>query len=73
MHRDGPGRLSKTIYAGTGESFASFEGDSGLIGFAPDGIRGAGLFVATDGQEWNQVASTTGPNFQYVNRLALAA
>jgi BNR/Asp-box repeat len=73
MHRDGPGRLSKTIYAGTGESFASFEGDSGLIGFAPDGIRGAGLFVATDGQEWNQVASTTGSNFQYVNRLALAA
>jgi hypothetical protein len=66
---------TKTIYAGTGESFASFEGLSGdpsLLGFSPDGIRGAGVFRTTDGKNWSQLPSTTGTDFQFVNRLSLA-
>lgn len=50
------------IYAGTGEGFANV-----------DSIRGAGIFRTIDGTTWTQLASTTGANFQSINRLALSA
>ena len=50
------------IYAGTGEGF--YSGDS---------IRGAGIFRTVDGVTWQQLPSTTGDDFQWVNRLAISA
>lgn len=50
------------IYAGTGEGF-----------FAGDSIRGAGIFRTVDGATWQQLPSTTGEEFQWVNRLAISA
>jgi photosystem II stability/assembly factor-like uncharacterized protein len=50
------------IYAGTGEGF--FSGDS---------IRGAGIFRTVDGVTWQQLSSTTGEDFQWVNRLAVSS
>lgn len=50
------------IYAGTGEGF--FNGDA---------IRGAGIFVSSDaGNSWNQLASTNGQDFHYVNDLVVS-
>jgi photosystem II stability/assembly factor-like uncharacterized protein len=49
------------IYAGTGEGF-----------FNSDSIRGAGIFRTVDGLTWNQLPSTTGPEFHNVNRLAIS-
>jgi hypothetical protein len=50
------------IYAGTGEGFFNF-----------DAIRGAGIFVSNDaGNSWNQLASTNGQNFWYVNDLVVS-
>ena len=37
-----------------------------------DALRGAGIFRTTDGVAWQQLASTNGENFQYVNRLAIS-
>ena len=56
-----PGNPS-TIYAGTGEGFNNV-----------DAIQGAGIFKSTDGgATWNQLSSTAGKNFLYVNRLAIS-
>jgi photosystem II stability/assembly factor-like uncharacterized protein len=49
------------IYAGTGEGFSN-----------TDALRGAGIFRTTDGVAWQQIAATAGPDFQYVNRLAIS-
>ncbi len=52
---------ANTIYAGTGEGF-----------YNADALRGAGVFKTTDGgAHWNQLASTTGSSWYYVNRLAI--
>lgn len=52
-----------TVLAGTGEGF-----------FNADSIRGAGIFRSTDnGATWSQLGSTTGAQFQFVNRLVFAA
>jgi photosystem II stability/assembly factor-like uncharacterized protein len=50
------------IYAGTGEGFSNV-----------DALRGAGVFRTTDGVHWQQLPSTTGAEFQAVNRLAISA
>jgi BNR/Asp-box repeat len=49
------------LYAGTGEGFSNI-----------DAIRGAGIFMTTDGVSWQQLASTTGTSFRTVNRLAVS-
>lgn len=50
------------IYAGTGEGFGN-----------ADAIRGAGIFVSSDGgSSWNQLASTNGTDFQYVMDLVVS-
>ncbi len=47
------------VFLGTGEGF--FNGDA---------ARGNGIFISEDfGDSWTQLASTTGPDFYYVNRL----
>jgi hypothetical protein len=51
----------KIIYAGTGEGFQNV-----------DSLRGAGIFHTTDGATWSQLASTIGPEFHNVNRLAIS-
>ncbi len=57
------------LYAGTGEGF--FETEEGTTNTAC--IRGAGIFKTTDGgATWNQLASTNGPDFYYVNRIAMS-
>jgi Tol biopolymer transport system component len=49
------------LYAGTGEGF-----------FNNDAVAGAGVFRSTDGgATWSQLPSTSGPAWNYVNRLAL--
>lgn len=49
------------MYAGTGEGFGTAAS-----------LPGAGIFKSTDrGETWNQLASTTIANFEYVNRLAV--
>jgi hypothetical protein len=49
------------IYAGTGEGFGN-----------SDAIRGAGIFKTSDGGiNWNQLPSTSGSTWYYVNRLAI--
>jgi len=51
-----------TVYAGTGEVFAS------------DGIKGTGILWSLDGKQFTPIVSTTNNhNFEYVNRLAAAA
>ena len=51
-----------TLYAGTGEGF--WNGDA---------IRGAGVFKTINGGvTWEQLASTTDPEWYYVNRLAIS-
>jgi photosystem II stability/assembly factor-like uncharacterized protein len=52
----------RIIYAGTGESF----GNSGAL-------RGAGIFMTTDGATWKQLSATTGEDFQFVNSLAISS
>lgn len=49
------------IYAGTGEGFSNI-----------DALRGAGIFRTIDSVTWAQVPSTTGTNFQTINRLAMS-
>lgn len=49
-----------TIYASTGEGFGNH-----------DALRGAGIFKTTNGGIiWDQLPSTVGPDFHWVNRLA---
>lgn len=56
-----PGNPS-VMYAGTGEGFSN-----------QDSIQGAGVFKSTDGgRTWNQLASTAGSDFAFVNRLAMS-
>jgi photosystem II stability/assembly factor-like uncharacterized protein len=50
------------MYAGTGEGFSNL-----------DALRGAGIFRTVDGAHWQQLGSTTGPEFQTVNRLAISS
>lgn len=51
------------LYAGTGEGF--FNGDA---------IRGGGIFRTTDGgATWARLASTTGSDFNYVNKIVISA
>ncbi|MDX2036901.1 MAG: hypothetical protein SFX72_09630 [Isosphaeraceae bacterium] len=51
-----------TLYAGTGEGFYNL-----------DAFRGNGIFKSTDGgANWTQLPSTVGPNFHYVNRIAVS-
>jgi photosystem II stability/assembly factor-like uncharacterized protein len=49
------------IYAGTGEGFSN-----------GDALRGAGIFRTTNATNWSQLSSTTGVNFQSINRLAMS-
>lgn len=56
------------LYAGTGEGF--FESEEGSSNTAA--IRGAGIFKSYDGGlTWNQLGSTAGPNWYFVNRMAV--
>jgi len=56
------------MYTGTGEGF--FETVEGSTITAA--IRGAGIFKSTDmGTTWTQMASTTGPDWYFVNRIAI--
>lgn len=56
------------LYAGTGEGF--FEAAAGSSNTAA--MRGAGIFKTTDGgATWSQMPSTAGPNWYFVNRLAI--
>ena len=50
------------LYAGTGEGF--FNGDA---------VRGAGVLKSTNGGEtWTQLASTTNPDFYYVQKIVMS-
>jgi PKD repeat protein len=52
---------TQIMYFGTGEGF-----------YNADAIRGNGIFKSTDGgNTWAQLASTTGSNFHYVQRMAV--
>src|SRR6266851_1278132 len=50
------------IYAGTGEGFGNV-----------DATRGGGIFRTTDGTSWTQLPSTSGPGWDWVNRVAVNA
>lgn len=51
------------LFAGTGEGYYNI-----------DAFRGAGIFRSGDGgATWTQISATTGPQFHFVNRLALSA
>jgi photosystem II stability/assembly factor-like uncharacterized protein len=50
------------VYAGTGEGFANL-----------DALKGAGIFRTSDGITWSLIGATSGPNFSYVNRLAISS
>lgn len=52
----------RTIYAGTGEGFGNV-----------DAIQGNGIFATTDGVTWAVLPATRGPEFDYVNRIAVSA
>lgn len=56
------------LYVGTGEGFfETVEGSSNTAA-----VRGAGIFKSIDGGlTWNQLPSTTSPNWYFVNRLAI--
>lgn len=57
-----------TLYAGTGEGF--FDNPTGESNATP--IRGAGIFMTTDGgSTWTQMPSTANPDFYFVNELAI--
>ena len=58
MHPSDP----RTIYAGTGEGFGNI-----------DAIQGNGIFATTDGVTWAVLPATRGPEFDYVNRIAVSA
>ncbi len=50
------------LFAGTGEGFSN-----------TDALRGAGIFMSRDGgANWTQLPATTGPDYYYVNRVALS-
>ncbi len=54
-------RNPNVLYAGTGEGY-----------FNIDAVRGAGIFKSVDaGETWNQLASTTTADFQYVQRMVI--
>ncbi len=57
-----------TLLAGTGEGFfETVEGSSNTAA-----VRGAGIFKSTDGgATWAQMPSTSGPDWYFVNRLAV--
>lgn len=58
-----------TLYAGTGEGFAEWPDGTSNTAF----VRGAGIFKTTDGGvTWNQLASTSGSDFHFVNRIAVS-
>jgi photosystem II stability/assembly factor-like uncharacterized protein len=50
------------IYAGTGEGFWNI-----------DALPGGGIFATSDGVTWAALPATKGPEFMYVNRIAVAA
>ena len=57
------------LYAGTGEGFFDTVAGSGLLAAS----RGAGIFVTTNGgTNWTQLPSTTGPDFYFINRMAIS-
>lgn len=58
--RDSNGR--RLMLAATGEGFGN-----------GDAIQGAGIFASFDGANWTQLASTTGTDFQQVNRIAISS
>ncbi|MEM4408191.1 MAG: hypothetical protein QXI19_05545, partial [Candidatus Caldarchaeum sp.] len=61
--------LPSVLYAGTGEGF--FTNDYGIQNTSA--LTGAGIFKSTDGGEtWEQIPSTSGPDWTSVNRLALS-
>jgi photosystem II stability/assembly factor-like uncharacterized protein len=52
----------EVIYAGTGEGFYNL-----------DGFQGFGIFQSSDaGDSWQQLAATEGPEFRWVNRMAMS-
>lgn len=52
---------TQIMYFGTGEGF-----------FNADAIRGFGIFKSTDGgNTWAQLASTTGGNYQYIQKIVV--
>jgi hypothetical protein len=60
---------SQVIYAGTGEGY--FREDVRGTGLP---LRGNGIFVTRNGgQSWEQLASTTDEDFQWVNDVAVSA
>lgn len=50
-----------TLYAGTGEGFSNV-----------DALRGGGIFVTHDGQNWSHLPGTDIPELQLINRLAIS-
>lgn len=57
------------LYAGTGEGFFNTVAGSGILACS----RGAGVFVTTNGgTNWAQLPSTSGPNFYFINRIAIS-
>lgn len=53
---------SNRIYAGTGEGFNNV-----------DALRGAGIFMTTDGTRWRQLAATNIDEMRFITRLAVSA
>src|SRR5213076_2411612 len=51
----------RVLYAGTGEGF-----------FNNDALRGSGIFRTTDGVRWEQLQGTGGPEFSFINRIAVS-
>jgi hypothetical protein len=51
----------KVMYAGTGEGFQN-----------DDAVGGDGIYRTTDGEHWYRLASTSGSDFNFVNRLAVS-
>lgn len=57
-----------TLYAGTGEGYFREEQRGTALP-----LRGDGIFVTHDaGATWTQLASTTGPDFDFVNDIAIS-
>ena len=56
------------IYAGTGEGFFNTIGGTSNLA----AVKGAGIFRSTNGgTTWTHLNSTTGPEWDYVNRIAI--